>query len=268
MSSNERRAEKLAAGVRADHGLGHSPIKDLFEFVQTVTGVDALSMSAPEAEHGLSMCDPATGRTFIVVMTTPSPMRQRSTIAHELCHVLNGDLQSTGPPLEPGVSNGEEILANAFARHLLIPMQGVRQHLEHFKGDPSTAHLSHLVQEYEVSPAIAAIQLRDASFIDQNTYLNWKTISTRSLAVNYGWLPQYENLKAASQRERSPQGLMTRAVEGYRRGALGLPELTIWYPHAAEEIEQRLDNSSVAEMPDDADFDTPLFPDETSGTPT
>ena len=67
-------------------------IKDMFELAHVVARVDVISMDASEAEHGLSMTDPATGKVVIAVATTTQPMRQRSSIAHELGHVLAGDL--------------------------------------------------------------------------------------------------------------------------------------------------------------------------------
>ena len=78
MSSNEDRARKLAGAFRAEHGLALGPIKDLFELVHVFAGVDVMSMEASEAEHGLSMMDPASGRVVVAVATTVHPMRQRS----------------------------------------------------------------------------------------------------------------------------------------------------------------------------------------------
>jgi Zn-dependent peptidase ImmA (M78 family) len=43
------------------------------------------------AEHGLTMRDPRRNAVFIGVARTRNPMRQRSTLAHELGHVLFED---------------------------------------------------------------------------------------------------------------------------------------------------------------------------------
>lgn len=43
------------------------------------------------AEHGMVMRDPRCGSTTIAVAKTPHPMRQRSTLAHELAHALFGE---------------------------------------------------------------------------------------------------------------------------------------------------------------------------------
>jgi uncharacterized protein YndB with AHSA1/START domain len=74
----------------------------------TVIHAEAPTLLVPDSEHGLSMCDPATGRVVIAVATTPHPMRQRSSIAHELGHVVAGDLDRA-VPLSPGERSPEEI---------------------------------------------------------------------------------------------------------------------------------------------------------------
>lgn len=259
--SNERRAQELAEALRAKHGLGDAPIKDLFEFVYAAEDIDVLSMDASEEQHGLSMLYPVTGRAAIAVATTPHPMRQRSSIAHELGHVLGGDLENPGEPLNPGERSPEETRADAFARHLLLPLSAVRRHFSDTGRAVTERDLSHLVQEYEVSPALAAIQLRTAGLIDQGQCSQWLSLTTRHLATSYGWLNQYDALAADSQRARAPQGLMARAVDGYHRRVLGINELALWYGKDADDLAAELGPPAAEEPHDDYwDDDEPLFP--------
>ncbi|MDQ1306251.1 MAG: hypothetical protein QG671_2083 [Actinomycetota bacterium] len=227
MNSNEQQAIRLAKTFRQDHDLGISPIKDVFEMVHTTIGIDAFSIDAAEEEHGLTMLDPQTGRRVIVVATTPHPMRQRSSVAHELGHLLRGDLEITEPTC-PGERSPAEICADAFARHLLLPLDAVRTRLaETEKASP--ADLSDLVQEYEVSPAIAALQLRDTHLITEETCRDWRRFPSKHLAVQFGWLNQYNSIAEGSRRPRAPQTLMKRAVAAYQDGVLGITELAAWY---------------------------------------
>jgi len=260
MTSNEQRARNLAADFRKQHGLGDGPIKDMFELVHAAAGVDVISMDASEAEHGLSMTDPATGRTVIAVATTPHPMRQRSSIAHELGHVLSGDLEGHHLPT-PGQRSPQEIRADAFARHLLLPLDAIRRRFPTSEVEVFLSDLSDLVQEFEVSPHLAAIQLRTLSLIDQDTCSSWGLLSTTQLAISFGWLSQYRSLAADSAQPRAPQSLMTRAVEGYRRGVLGITELATWYGQDAADLEQQLGPQPLPQsVPDDDwDSDAPLF---------
>lgn len=216
MSTNEQRAAQLATDFRNEHGLSLAPLGDIFEVVHAFAGVDVLSMDASQAEHGLSMTLPATGRLVIAVATTDNPMRQRSSVAHELGHVLAGDLASDRL-LNPGERTPEEIRADTFARHLLLPSHAVRARLgTRPAGSATEADLSILVQEFEVSVRVAAIQMRDAGYITPATHTQWSALSAASVAARNGWLGQYRALAAASQQVRAPQGLITLAVEGYR----------------------------------------------------
>jgi Zn-dependent peptidase ImmA (M78 family) len=235
----------------------------MFELVHATRGIDVISISVSDSEHGLSMADPATGRVVIAVATTPHPMRQRSSIAHELGHVLAGDLDRADP-LVPGERSPEEVRADAFARHLLLPLRAVRMRLPSGHDQVSLSHLSELVQEFEVSPQLAAIQLRSIKVIDSEACSQWSAHSAAKLATTFGWGSQYRSLAADSSAPRAPQALMARAVEGYQRGFLGLSELASWYGQPPDDLEQELGMSARLDEVDDWDdnwgSDAPLFP--------
>mgnify|MGYP000876715461 CR=1 FL=1 len=261
MSPNEQQAAHLAQTFRHDHSLGTSPIKDVFELVHATTGVDVFSIDAAEEEHGLTMLDPHTGRRVIVVATTAHPMRQRSCVAHELGHLLRGDLETT-EQASPGERGPAEICADAFARHLLLPLDALPAHRAP-TGEVSLAALSDLVQTYEVSPAIAAIQLRTATLIDEAICQDWMRCSARSLALRFGWLNQYDSLSRTSRRPRAPQTLMKRAVAAYKDGVLGIAELANWYGASEDDLRAELGEPDPAPsiLDDTWDLDAPLFPD-------
>jgi Zn-dependent peptidase ImmA (M78 family) len=250
----------LAQEFRAEFGLPDGPIKDMHELVHVTKSIDVVSMNVSDTEHGLSMCDPATGRVVIAVATTSHPMRQRSSIAHELGHVLAGDLERPGL-LVPGERSAEEIRADAFARHLLLPLPSIRRR---FPADKARGHLglsdlSDLVQEFEVSPSIAAIQLRTVGLIDADTCSAWSSRSAVNLATTFGWGSQYRSLAADSSAPRAPQSLMARAVDGYQRGVLGIKELAYWYGQDPADLERELGTAHPVDESDEWDDDAPLF---------
>jgi Zn-dependent peptidase ImmA (M78 family) len=234
----------------------------MHELVHVTKGIDVISMNVPDTEHGLSMCDPATGRVVVAVATTPHPMRQRSSIAHELGHIVAGDLEQD-TRLVPGERSPEEIRADAFARHLLLPLDGVRHRIPtDAPGGVALSVLSDLVQEFEVSPHIAAIQLRTLGLIDAGTRTAWSAKSAANLATTFGWGSQYRSLAADSSAPRAPQSLMARAVDGYQRGVLGITELAAWYGQDATELEKELGTPPPADQNDEWDDDAPLFPED------
>ncbi len=258
----------MAEAFRAEHELGAAPIKDMHELVHVTKGIDVISMNVPDAEHGLSMCDPTTGRVVIAVATTPHPMRHRSSIAHELGHVVAGDLERD-TRLVPGERSPEEIRADAFARHLLLPLDGVRHRIPtDSQISLALSVLSDLVQEFEVSPHLAAIQLSKLGVIDADTLAAWRAKSAAHLATTFGWGSQYRSLAADSSAPRAPQSLMARAVLGYRSGVLGITELAAWYGQGAVELENELGPPPLADQDDAWDDDAPLFPEDGHKEPT
>jgi Zn-dependent peptidase ImmA (M78 family)/transcriptional regulator with XRE-family HTH domain len=163
----ETEGRASAARFRQDHHLGVQPLGDLVAVVEQATGIDVAVLDVGPDEHGLAMRDPVRGTVFIGVAPTRNAMRQRSTLAHELCHVLFEDWADSDAG---GWSDRSpaEIRADTFARHLLVPAEG----LSEFIGTRSPAALSMLsavVQRFVVSPQIAAIALCQAGFIDEAT---------------------------------------------------------------------------------------------------
>ena len=85
--------------------------------------------------------------------------------------------------------------------------------------------LSRVVQWFLVSPAIAAIALYDCGYIDSATKSEWMSLSTSQLATRFGWIDQYHSLQAGSDRTRSPQRLLARAIAGYSEGVVTVQAL-------------------------------------------
>nr|NLD41647.1 ImmA/IrrE family metallo-endopeptidase [Actinomycetales bacterium] len=246
--SVERVARNRATRFREEHELGNAPLGDLFELGLTTLGIDVFSRAVAEEEHGLTISG-RDGRKAIIVAATPHYMRQRSNIAHEFGHLLADDLQ-TPDRIQPGVRTRAETQADAFARHLLLPIAAVSG-----EGVPTTRELSDLVQRFEVSPRMAAIQLCEAKQIDEATKKEWSTYSARTLATRFGWLDRYNELSATSKLERAPQRLVARAIEGYLAGALSIHEVAQWYGKPATEI-----IGEVGEPASDPDADDPWEP--------
>jgi Zn-dependent peptidase ImmA (M78 family) len=214
----EEEGSSFAAQFRHNHHLGMQPLGDLVAVIEQATGIDVAVLNAGPDEHGLTMRDPAPGTVYIGVARTRNPMRQRSTLAHELGHVLFQDWADSDAG-DWSDRNPAEIRADAFARHLLVPAGG----LHDFIGDRPLAgvgELSAVVQRFLVSPAIAAIALCQAEYIDEATKREWMTLSTPQLAARFGWIDQYQVLQASSDQRRAPQRLLARAIVGYVEGVL------------------------------------------------
>jgi Zn-dependent peptidase ImmA (M78 family) len=89
--NTEAEGRTSAARFRQDHHLGVQPLGDLVAVIEQATGIDVAVLDVGPDEHGLTMRDPRRNAVFIGVARTRNPMRQRSTLAHELGHVLFED---------------------------------------------------------------------------------------------------------------------------------------------------------------------------------
>jgi Zn-dependent peptidase ImmA (M78 family) len=216
----EVEGSEAATRFREDHHLGVQPLGDLLEIIEEATGIDVAVLDTGPDEHGLTMRDRSRGTVFIGVARTRNPMRQRSTLAHELGHVLFGDW-SDGSALDWSNRSPVEIRADAFSRHLLVPVEGLRE----FIGPRSPIVLSTLstvVQRFLVSPQIASIALHQAGYIEEAAKQEWMALSAPQLAARFGWIDQYQLLRVASDSRRAPQRLLARAITGYAEGVLSV----------------------------------------------
>jgi Zn-dependent peptidase ImmA (M78 family) len=217
MVNAEADGREAAEKFREKHHLGQQPLGDLVVLIEQTTDIDVAVLDAGPDEHGMTMRDPKSGAVFIGVARTRRPMRQRSTLAHELGHVLfddwAGNADGDGSERLPSESR-----ADAFARHLLLPAAGLRE----FAGERAVnlAGLSAVVQRFLVSPAMAAIALEQAGHIDATTKLEWRSVTTPQLATRFGWGDQYRALETDADQRRAPQRLLARAIRGYAEGVL------------------------------------------------
>ncbi|GAA1821764.1 ImmA/IrrE family metallo-endopeptidase [Actinomadura chokoriensis] len=240
----EAEGRSAAERFRRDHHLGVLPLGDLVAIIEQASGIDVAVLDVGPDEHGLTMRDPARGAVFIGVARTRRPMRQRSTLAHELGHVLFADWADNGA-CDWSKRTPAEIRADAFARHLLVPVEGLRAFLGDQESVPQSV-LSRVVQRFLASPQIAAIALHQAGYIDDGKKREWMMLSTPTLAVRYGWIDQYHALQADSDRRRAPQRLLARAIRGYAEGVLPVQAIATLRGITTEAAEADLLDAGIA----------------------
>lgn len=220
MVNSEAEGRAAAERFRREHRLEHQPLGDLVALIEQTTGIDVAVLDAGPDEHGLTMRDPQRGAVFIGVARTRNPMRQRSTLAHELGHVVFGDW-SENATCDWSAPSPTETRATVFARHLLLPVGGLKAFLSD-RAEIDVAALSSVVQRFLVSPPMAAIALAQAGLIDASVKAEWMAVTAPQLAVRFGWSDQYSALQADADRRRAPQRLLARAIQGYAEGVVSV----------------------------------------------
>ncbi|WP_017578216.1 ImmA/IrrE family metallo-endopeptidase [Nocardiopsis kunsanensis] len=239
----EQEGRTEAERFRREQNLGMQPLGDLVAIIEQAAGIDVAVLDADQDEHGLTMRAPERGAVFIAVARTEHPMRQRSTLAHELGHVLFEDWVNSDTGGWSNRSPGES-RANAFARHLLVPVEGLRAFLGE-RGSIGRSDLSAVVQRFLVSPKIASIALHQAGYIDLSTKKEWMALFAPGLATRFGWSDQYLALRDDSARRRAPQQLLARAIRGYAEGVLSVQAIATLRGLARGDTEVELRKAGV-----------------------
>ncbi|MGI5203939.1 ImmA/IrrE family metallo-endopeptidase [Spirillospora sp. CA-108201] len=239
----EAEGRAAAQRFRHEHHLGVQPLGDLVTVIEQTTGIDVAVLDVGPDEHGLAMRDPDRAVVFIGVARTRHPMRQRSTLAHELAHVLFEDWTDT-ESVDQSEPSPREGRCRAFARHLLLPLEGLREFLGG-RQEVTLASLSAVVQRFLVSPAIAAIALEQAEYIDRPISERWAELYTPQLAARFGWTDQYRALQTESDKRRTPQQLLTRTINGYALGVLSAQAIATLRGVTLEEAEADLREAGV-----------------------
>lgn len=255
ISAAENEGREAAERFRSEHHLGVQPLGDLVAIIEQTTGIDVAVLDVGPDEHGLTMRDPYRDAVLIGVARTRNPMRQRSTLAHELGHVLFCDWMDadTGDWSEhsPGESR-----CRAFARHLLVPAAGLQAFFDD-REEATLAVLSAVVQRFLVSPAIATIALEQAGYVDGATRREWGELYTPQLATRFGWTDQYHALQAESDQRRAPQRLLARAVAGYAEGVLSAQAIATLRGITLDEAETELWEAGIQPVEQDASWADP-----------
>lgn len=245
------RGQVTAEQVREALGLDIAPIADLVEVVEHLTGVDVGTMPLPPGVSGVCASDPERATSLVLVNSSDVTLRQRFTLAHELGHLLFGD--TTHVDAVDGQRSPQEVLCDEFARHLLIPRDGVRAWLVRTVGAADKARVDErlmalMARHFGASPEATRIQLDRMGLLPRQLK-GVELPSGRRWAYRYGWGPQFDSDQAAAEQPRVPRRILDRATEAYRGGNLGIGVLARLQDRSVEQVEQALAEAGVVVQP-------------------
>ncbi|MCW2135019.1 ImmA/IrrE family metallo-endopeptidase [Arthrobacter sp. VKM Ac-2550] len=249
--TNDARAAAAAAALRRKYDLGHAPINDLTDLVEGRMGIDVAVLEMDQGLDGMVIQDPETGQRIISVACTTSMERQRSTLAHELGHLELGDFAQDGV-IRCGVRDDEEIRADAFARHLLAPREGLLDFLRGLgraPGSVTEADLSHAVRYFGVSPMIILIQLDRSNWLAPGQMDGLSTLSVGRLAARHGWGDEHRASQRKAQMPQPPMRIVAEAMEAYENNLIGLEAVAGIRGMSAAELQAELDEYGIHPKP-------------------
>ena len=247
-----------ASAFRTRHGLGDAPIRDMFQVVEDFQGAFVLSRKFPASQEAFTVHDEESGTTIIAVGTNDNYERQRFSIAHELGHLESERMSADVHSLPDFKRSADEKWADDFARHLLLPISAVNKYLTdagRARLDLAIESVSDLVRVFGVSPLVAMIQLRDSHWISQGDYDAWSRsvppLTSRGLALKYGWASERAGLVLASLTPRRPTRLVQAATSAYQEGRVTLEALAqVAGAKDLERFRSTLEESGIQPIPE------------------
>ncbi|MEH0843643.1 ImmA/IrrE family metallo-endopeptidase [Micromonospora sp. CPCC 205711] len=216
------------------------PIGDLVALVESLGIPVELRDDLPEDVHGLTIHDQSLGAwdCAILIRVQDFWVRQRYTLAHELCHVFYRDsgLVFVNDEHVPESTKSEEIRAEAFARHFLAPSLEARKiwtsHIKGSGGDANKA-LCEFMLHFGISRQATLRLLRTERLVDGGLLRELEQDSVWNRMQSAGLGPIWAELVEEQSVASASVWLVESALHLYEEGlvpasvvasALGQPE--------------------------------------------
>ena len=208
---------ETATRVRQDWGLQSGPLHNLISLIEKKTGVYVAIDDLGEEVDGVCLVDPENGVTIIAASTRTPWERQRFTLAHELGHLLAGELRIEA--VEKNRPSKAETAAHEFARNLLIPIQDLIV-MNNASGGKvwDKMEIATLAWQYQVSSKVAAIQLGRANIIADHLVEEISDSGAKLWSTIGGWESERDAEAGCALQKRRPARLVRRAIKGWEIG--------------------------------------------------
>jgi Zn-dependent peptidase ImmA (M78 family) len=221
--------------------LGWAPVPRLPELIEERMGIDVTLEPLQEGVDGL--CLQADRVALLLVNSEPTWGRQRFTLCHELAHFLWGDGEELF--VDEGLFDSkrpEELRANAFAAHFLMPLDGLRRRLG--DGDIDASKAIDVVLQFGVSLEAFLWHVLNARMISLSERNAMSAAGPRSLALQCGRASEWQELERLRHTTRPPTRIVRRALKAYQARLIGIGPIA--------ELQQRSDIPQLRRELEDA----------------
>ncbi|WP_328443409.1 XRE family transcriptional regulator [Streptomyces sp. NBC_00386] len=222
-SEAQRQGKRLAEFTRNELGLGSYELGDLPGLIERHFGVDVALSPLGDRADGLCVHDDDVA--LIVASTDFSQGHVRFTLTHELGHHLLKDPRDVIDEGEHDMYADDltERRVNAFAGHLLMPEDGIRETLAWLSASRVTERsLVALMEQFGVSFSALLIQLRDIGLITPDQSGQLKKLAVQQLVERHVSVAPTGAGISALKTVRAPERLLGAAVEAARNERIGL----------------------------------------------
>jgi Zn-dependent peptidase ImmA (M78 family) len=211
-----------AARLRDLLDLGDSPIQDVTTVVEDL-GVPVLLEEMPKSVQGVTMRDDFDPQhpAVVIVNCTDWWGRQRFTLAHELCHVLNEDSEALiveRKQVDP--KDFTEYRCEVFARHFLAPAPAVRAFGRRY---PSAKHgvsdqLALFMMEFGISKQVAIKIFEEDLHVPAASLAPYRHTPIAGMMARAGLDAEWQTA-CSVQAQRAPSNwLLGLALDAYSSG--------------------------------------------------
>lgn len=217
-----RQGRELAERVRMELGLGAYEIGDLPGLIEREFGVDvAVSPLGADAD---GLCVQGDGVALIVASSDFSDGHVRFTLAHELGHHIVDDPRDVIDEQQPDMFGDDlaEFRVNAFAAHLLMPADGVRQTVAWIGGGVNDRVLVALMSRFGVSLSALVGQLIELRLVPFEDGPRLRELSVGALQSRHRDLIPDQSLTTGRRNVRPPGRLIRTAIQAAQSQTLGL----------------------------------------------
>lgn len=198
-----QQGERLARDERQRLGLGHAPLPNIAELLES-QGIRTAQLELPEDVSGLTLQGGEIGVFVVVNNLEPghSRLRRRFSYAHEYCHALVDREQQGTISRASDRESLLEVRANAFAAAFLMPRAGVEEFVQRLGKGRSSRPQAEIFDEAHVQrvqgrpeSGSQAIQMHDVVLLAH--YFGVSRIAALYRLKNLGFLtvPQLETLR-------------------------------------------------------------------------
>lgn len=223
-----RQGRRLAERLRTELGLDGHEIGDLAGLVEREFGVDvALSPLGPDAD---GLCVHGDGVALIIASTDFSDGHVRFTLAHELGHHILDDPRSVIDERERDMF-GEDLIerrVNAFAAHLLMPVDGVRATVA-WTGDGVVGErvLVALMERFGVSYQALIGQLIELQLVPFEAGPQLRGVAVSGLVARHRDVAVSGAATNVRRAIRAPERLLRTAIRAAQDEVLGLSPVAV-----------------------------------------
>jgi Zn-dependent peptidase ImmA (M78 family) len=236
-------ARRKAEEVRSSLRLGLGPVGDL-DTVCEMLGVTVYRAQLGEdlsgTVSGAFVNHPDIGLSILVNLAM-TPGRRRFTLAHELAHALFHS-NDRNYMVSTATKDPRERFADTFAGEFLMPTEGVRRVMEEQGFGPridDVTEVIHLQRYFGVSFITALVRLRQARFLNQRHFDQFKAVRPVMLARALGYEiadEEYGTRPTRWRLDRFPQRFRRLLRTAVQRKVLSVPSAAAMAGISIDEI--------------------------------